>query len=249
MPNPTFQCTIVECHRFAEGPVALDESFGCPRRECRGNQMLEGRVPEAPKPWRRWVWPAVAVVLLGLVFTAIPREKTPDDVPRPTPPVPTPAPTPVMVGASLRLELDSLVSCGQNLLRLYRARTVALDTAESKWVNGQRVSTAGRNGEEALDRVKTTYQQERIFSEIAQSRQRDILSESSRYLEVVAHLMTLPQPAVRAAVARVQRESFGAAPRNVLAAQLVCRHLEDCLTTGGLTLDRVRTDYEENSLR
>ncbi len=171
----------------------------------------------------------------------------------PVPATPRPVSTPAETAGpktqrDLQLEVSSLVASAENVMLLWRERRVALTTSEAKFLNGQRVAEAGRTHSEALDQLKSTYQKERIFTEMAEQKQRQITEEVSRYLELAQNLATAPRPLVMEAFTALKEERLGFPARAVLPFSLARQHMELRYATGSLPLDRVSSDFETNSL-
>jgi hypothetical protein len=146
-----------------------------------------------------------------------------------------------------RFEVQSLVASAEKLLALWRDKLVAVSTAQTKWVNGQRVTTVGRNPDEALDRAKLTYQQERLFADIVQQKDKEILAEVSRYHEIIKRVTAFPSGTIRTVFDSLrQNGSFSA--REELAVGLAERHALQ-QREGRFELKVVYADYENAALR
>lgn len=244
MTPGTFTCKNVLCRDFAKS-VSLDSTFDCFHEVCLGRKLLLTPPPLPPRPfWKNERFLAALVLLMAsafvlalLIHAAIPKHAV----------VPPQANETGAPQNDPRFEVQSLVASAESLLRLWRAKLVAHDTAQTKWVSGQRVTSDGRTSEEALDRAKLTYQQERLFADIAQQKDKEILAEVSRYQEIIKRVTAFPPRTIRTVFDSLrQNERFSA--RGELAVGLAERHAQQH-REGQLELKVVYSDYEQAALR
>lgn len=236
MATRSFICEDEFCGRFRED-VTLDTGFGCLHKRCLGHKLLLTPPPLLTRPfWKTerfltgMTLLMVAAFVVALLIQAAQRRA--EDVPPERNP---------------RFEVQSLVASAENLLRLWRAKLVAVDTAQTKWVNGQRVTTVGRTPEEALDRAKLTYLQEREYTDIVQQKEKEILAEVSRYQEIIKRVASFPSTTIRAVFVSL-RNSDGLSSRGELAIGLAERHAQQ-QREGRFELKLVYSDYENAALR
>ena len=240
----SFICEDEFCGRFREG-VTLDNTFCCHHKRCLGHKLLLTPPALPTRPFWRTEWflagmtlIMVAAFVLALLILAAPR-KSAD------------APPPVTENALLardpRFEVQSLVASAEKLLALWRAKLVAVDTAQTKWVNGQRVTADGRTSEEALDRAKLTYQQERLFANIVQQKEKEIVAEMSHYEGIIKRVAAFPPATIRAVFDSLRQNGRFSA-REELAVGLAERHAQQ-QREGRLELKVVYSDCENAALR
>jgi hypothetical protein len=146
-----------------------------------------------------------------------------------------------------RFEVQSLVASAEKLLALWRAKLVAVDTAQTKRLNAQNVTSNGRTPDETADRVKLTYLKEHLFADFVQQKDKQILAELSRYQEIIKRVTAFPPPTIRAVFLSLrQNNSYSA--REELAVGLAEQHALQ-QRDGQLELKVVYSDYENAALR
>jgi len=233
MATRSFVCEDEFCGRFRED-VILDTGFGCPHKRCLGHKLLLTPPPLPARPfWKteRFLTGMTLLMVAAFVVALLIQQRSAN----------------VRPGRNARFEVQSLVASAENLLRLWRAKLVAMDTAQTKWVNGQRVTPVGRTSDEALDRIKLTYQEQRGFAEIVQQKEKEILSEMSRYQEIIKRVSSFPSATIRAVFVSL-RNSDGLSSRGELAIGLAEQH-ELQQREGRFELKLVYSDYENAALR
>jgi hypothetical protein len=236
MATRSFICENEFCGRFRER-VTLDDTFCCLHKRCLGHKLLLTPPPLPTRPfWKTerfltgMTLLMVAAFVVALLIQAAQR-KSADEPPE----------------RNARFEVQSLVASAENLLRLWRAKLVAVDTAQTKWVNGQRVTDDGRTSKEALDRTKLTYLQERLFADIVQQKEKEIVAEMSRYEGLIKRVAAFPPATIRAVFDSLRR-SDSLSSRGELASGLAEQHsLQQ--REGRLELKAVYSDYENAALR
>jgi hypothetical protein len=240
----SFTCENELCGRFREG-VMLDNAFSCRHKGCLGQTLLLTPPALPARPfWKseRFLGAMILIMVAGFVLALLIRTAPPKlaDV----------SPPGVENGVlrnDPRFEVHSLVASAENLLRLWRAKLVAQDAAQTKWVNGQRVTPDGRTSDEALDRVKLTYEEQRRFADIVQQKEKEILAEASRYEEIIQRVTSFPPATIRAVFDSL-RQSNNVSPREELAIGLAERHAFQ-QREGRLVLKTVYSEYENAALR
>jgi hypothetical protein len=161
--------------------------------------------------------------------------------------VPPPPDEKALLAHNPRFEVQSLVASAENLLRLWRAKVVAVDTAQTKRLNAQNVTSNGRTPDETADRVKLTYLKEHLFADYVQQKDKEILAEMSRYQEIIKRVTAFP-PATIQAVFVSLRNSDGLSSRGELAIGLAEQHAQQH-REGRFELKMVYSDYENAALR
>jgi hypothetical protein len=242
MSVQSFTCDEEFCGKYRE-EIRLDETFCCPRhKRCLGHKLLILPPLPAPRPFWKTA-PFVAAVTLaviaasgGLIFASFVYAR-----------LQKPPPVPTAVKVDLRFECQTLVASAQNLLRLWEAKLIAQDTAQTKRISEQLVSPAGRTSEESLDRVKATSHEQGRFSDIAQQRQNEILSEMSNYIEIAKRVAAF-SPATIGKVFDSFHQATSLSAREELAIGLAQRHALQ-QAEGRLELKRVYADYESAAFR
>lgn len=235
MATRSFVCEDEFCGRFRED-VSLDTGFGCAHKRCLGHKLLLTPPPLPARPfWKTerfltgMTLLMVAAFVVALLIQAAQRGSN------------------VAPERNPRFEVQSLVASAENLLRLWRAKLVAVDTAQTKWVNGQRVTAVGRTSGEALDRIKLTSQEQRRFDEIVQQKEKEIVAEMSRYQEIIKRVTAFPSTTIQPVFVSL-RNSDEFSSRGELAVGLAERHAQQ-QREGRLELKVVYSDYENAALR
>jgi hypothetical protein len=237
----SFICEEEFCGKYGE-EIRLDETFWCPQhKRCLGRKLLLAPPPPPPRPF--WKTPpfvaAVTLALItasGLIFASfvLARLKAPT-VNHP-------------VKVDLRFESQTLVASAQNLLRLWEAKLIAQDTAQTKRINGQLVTPVGRTSEESLNRLKATSRDQGQFSDIAQQREKEILSEMSHYMGITKRVAAFSPAAIEEVFDSFHQHSTSLSSREELAIGLAKRHALQ-QADDRLELERVYSDYESAAFR
>lgn len=239
----SFTCENELCGRFREG-VTLDNAFSCRHKTCPGHTLLLTPPALPARPfWKseRFLGAMILIMVAGFVLALLIRAAPPKPADVSPPRVEN-----AVLGNDPRFEVQSLVASAENLLRLWRAKLVAQDTAQTKWVNGQRVTPDGRTSDEALDRVKLTYQEQRRFADIVEQKEKEILAEASRYEEIIRRVTTFPPVTIRTVFDSLRRDNVSS--REELAIGLAERHVIK-QRQGQFELKVVYSDFENAALR
>jgi hypothetical protein len=242
MSVQSFTCDEEFCGKYRE-EIRLDETFCCPRhKRCLGHKLLIP--PPLPPPRPFWKTPqfvaALALALImasGLIFGSFVHAR-----------LKTAEPMHSAVKVDLRFESQRLVASAQNLLRLWEAKFIAHDTAQTKRISAQRVSPVGRTAEQSLDRFKATARDEGQFSDIAQQREKEILSEMSNYLQIAKGVAAFSPAAIEKEFDSFREHSTSLSSREELAIGLARRHALQ-QAEGQLELKQVYSDYESAAFR
>lgn len=244
MNGRTFICHYENCHRLAHTvPLAVADT--CRHETCAGRKLLLAPPLLPARPfWKNERFLAALVLLMAagfvlalLIHAALPKQAE----------APPPARESGVAPQDPRFEVQSLIASSENLLRLWRAKLVAQDTAQTKWVNGQRVTSNGRTTDETSDRIKLTYQEQRRFADIVQQKEKDILAESSRYQQIIQRVTAFP-PRTIAEIFNSIRLGNTDSARGELALGLAERHALG-QRQGHLELKAVYSDFENAALR
>ncbi|MBL9181169.1 MAG: hypothetical protein JNN17_03450 [Verrucomicrobiaceae bacterium] len=243
--------------------VSAGDEFVCRWDTCRGKALLRGEYVEQETPfWAKQSFLASLAGLFAMAFVAyvflrpappqppvqvsvtippgsiqvVNNTKTQEDETSAKKPIETPpSPNP-------QFEVETLVACADRILSQFRNLHIARATSSTKFLNGQRQTAIDRTADEALEQIKLTYQQEKLFEDKAKEIEGKIEAELTSYMSCMERMKLFTSGAVSDAFEAVTSQRAALPTSRSTPVGLAQQHWSKHMTR-----EQIKSSFEQHS--
>ena len=243
--------------------VSVGDEFVCRWDTCRGKALLRGEYVEQETPfWARQSFLASLAGLFAMAFVAyvflrpvlpqppvqvsvtippgsiqvVNNTKTQEEPTREKMPFENPP------SSNPQFEVETLVTCSDRILNQYRNLHIARATSSTKFLNGQRQTAIGRTADEALEQIKLSFQENKLFEDKAREIEGKIESELTFYMSCMDRLKLFTSDAVSNSFEAVRSQRTSLPASRLTPDELGQQHWSKQMTR-----EQIKSSFEQHS--